>query len=36
MREEILAILEHNARISVHDLAVMLGKDEKAVARLLR
>lgn len=35
MREEILTILEHNARISVHDLAVMLGKDEKAVAEAI-
>lgn len=32
MREAILSILEHNARISVHDLSVMLGEEESKVA----
>lgn len=32
MREAILNILEHNARISVHDLSIMLGQEEQEVA----
>lgn len=32
MREAILSILEKNAKISVHDLAVLLGQEDAAVA----
>lgn len=32
MREKILGILEKNARISVHDLAILLGESEEEVA----
>lgn len=32
MREEILNIIEKNARIDLHDLAVLLGEEEAAVA----
>ncbi len=32
MREKILAVIEKNSRISIHDLAVLLGESEAAVA----
>jgi len=32
MREKILAVLEKNARIDIHELAVLLGESETAVA----
>ena len=32
MREKILAVIEKNARIDIHDLAVLLGESETAVA----
>ena len=32
MREKILAVIEKNARIDIHDLAVLLGESEAAVA----
>lgn len=32
MREKILAVLEKNARIDIHDLAALLGESEAAVA----
>lgn len=32
MREQILSIMERNSRIDLHDLAVLLGVDEAAVA----
>lgn len=35
MREKILSLLEKNARISVHDLAILLGEDEIAVANCI-
>ncbi|MGN0297920.1 MAG: Lrp/AsnC family transcriptional regulator [Lachnospiraceae bacterium] len=35
MREKILSILEKNARISVHDLAVILGESEVNVANCI-
>ena len=35
MREKILSVLEKNARISVHDLAILLGEDEVEVANCI-
>lgn len=35
MREKILNVLEKNARISVHDLAIILGEDEIEVANCI-
>ena len=32
MREEILRMIEKNSKINLHDMAVMLGKDEKEIA----
>ena len=32
MREKILAVLEKNARIDIHELAVLLGEPEAAIA----
>ena len=32
MREELLAIIEKNSRIDIHDLAILLGESEAAVA----
>lgn len=32
MRERILAVLEKNSRIDIHDLAILLGESEVAVA----
>ena len=32
MREKILAVLEKNARIDIHELAMLLGEREVAVA----
>lgn len=36
MREKILTLLEKNARIDLHDIAILLGEDEDAVARTIR
>ena len=36
MNERILAILEKNSRIELHDLAILLGEDEQAVADAIR
>ena len=35
MKEKILAVLEKNSRIDVHDLAVLLGEDEVEVANAI-
>ena len=32
MREKILAVIEKNSRIDIHDLAILLGESEAAVA----
>ena len=32
MREKILAVIEKNSRIDIHDLAILLGENEVAVA----
>ena len=32
MREKILAVIEKNSRIDIHDLAILLGESEVAVA----
>lgn len=36
MREEILEVLEQNSRVSIQDLAVMLGETEEAVSREIK
>lgn len=35
MREKILAVIEKNSRIDIHDLAILLGESEVAVANEL-
>ena len=35
MREKILAIIEKNSRIDIHELAILLGEDEVAVANAI-
>lgn len=35
MREKILAVIEKNSRIDIHDLAILLGESEVAVAMRL-
>lgn len=35
MREKILAVIEKNSRIDIHDLAVLLGEDETEVANAI-
>ena len=35
MREKILAVIEKNSRIDIHELAILLGEDEVAVANAI-
>ena len=35
MRDKILAVLEKNSRINLHELAILLGEDESVIANTI-